>query len=97
VKNGTSFGQFKEGVIYGIEDLVQGTGSQQGCNKIKYVDMILIPEWSGKITTLPSSVVTFDGTWGFVGGPFIGGGTYTGRFTSPTEAIIHWEGVYYKK
>lgn len=97
VEDGTPFGQFKEGVIYGIEDLIQGTGSQEGYNKIKYGDMTLIPEWSGKVTTSPSGAVTSEGTWGFVGGPFVGGGTYSGRFISPKEAIIEWEGEYHKK
>lgn len=97
VKEGTPFGQFTEGASYAVEDFVKGTGTSQGYNVVKYGDMVLVPKWSGEVKTSAPGEVTTEGTWNFVGGPLEGGGTYSGKFISPTEVVIEWEGEYSKK
>lgn len=97
VKEGTPFGQLVEGTIYAVDDLVKGTGTSHGYNVLRYGDIVLLPKWSGEVKTSAPGVMTSEGTWTFVGGPFEGQGTYSAKFTSQTEAIIEWEGEYRNK
>lgn len=97
VNEGTSFGDFAEGTINAVEDFIKGTGTSHGYNVLGYGDTVVLAKWSGEVKTSASGVITSEGTWVLTGGPFEGGGTYTGKFTSPDDVVIEWKGEYNKK
>ena len=84
---------------WGTNDLVNGSGSQEGywCNNHADGDR----DWGtfeGRITT-SGQQVTFEGTYKWTGGTgkfegIRGGGTYKGHFPSPMDVVNNWEGEY---
>jgi hypothetical protein len=82
-----------------VTDLIAGNGPQRGyfVNLHSNGDRD-IGTFEGKVVTAGGQV-TIEGTWKYTDGTgmfkgIVGGGTYKGRMTSPTEVENTWEGTY---
>lgn len=82
-------------------DLVQGNGAHQGYICMRQGADTVVSKWNGTVTTTLSPektpLTSFTGTWTKIKGTgryqgATGKGTYKGRFTSPTEYTVDWQG-----
>ncbi len=84
---------------WGTADLIAGSGTQSGYFVNDHPDGDRdFGTFEGRIVT-SGAEVTLEGTWKFTGGTgkfrgLKGGGTYTGRMTSPVNVENTWEGTY---
>jgi hypothetical protein len=84
---------------WGMADLVSGSGSQKGYFINQHANGDTDQgTFEGTITTA-GGAVTLGGTWKYSVGTgaftgLTGGGTYSGRMTSPIEVDMQWEGSY---
>jgi hypothetical protein len=88
---------------YSAGDLVNGNGNQNGYVKMMMGDDGAIAKWEHTITTTMGEgdqpMSTFKGTFTWTGGMgkyagIKGKGTFEGKFTSPTEYTVDWQGEY---
>jgi hypothetical protein len=84
------------------EDLTQGTGTAEGYSSLVSGADTARLKSAGRVTTIASAekgvLITFEGTWTVVKatGKYqgrTGSGTYRGRFISPIEYVVEWEGT----
>jgi hypothetical protein len=84
------------------EDLTRGTGTAEGYSSLVSGADTAWLKSAGRVTTIASAekgvLITFEGTWTVVKatGKYqgrTGSGTYRGRFISPIEYVVEWEGT----
>ncbi len=84
------------------EDLTRGTGTAEGYSSLAKAADTSSLRSTGKVTTVVSAEkgvrISFEGTWTVVKatGKYqgkTGSGTYRGRFISPVEYVVEWEGT----
>ncbi len=84
-----------------MADLVAGNGSNHGYDVQVSGGDTVFTQWTGAVTTVLSAektpLTSFRGTWSKNRGTgryagIKGSGTYQGRYTSPTEYVVEWNG-----
>jgi hypothetical protein len=84
------------------EDLIRGTGTAEGYSSLVSGADTARLKSAGRVTTIASAekglLITFEGTWTVVKatGRYqgrTGSGTYRGRFISPIEYVVEWQGT----
>jgi hypothetical protein len=84
------------------EDLIRGTGTAEGYSSLVTGADTARLKSAGRVTTVASAekgvVISFEGSWTVekATGKYqgrTGSGTYRGRFISPIEYVVEWEGT----